>query len=173
MAFITTGDFAMPSLAICAARFADRHNVGVFGEDVFANTYHNQKEKPVKTFVTYSDATDGGGTKGGVERTLAHGNTWYVDKLLITATGKDSAEANAIMRKHINFLCSVRGEPVHCEEDGIWYYILHVAMIGRVGRSGRNADGLEQYNAALRVLWRPMSNKDPGYYELTGFSTDD
>ena len=167
--FITTGDRAMPSLAVTAARLSAKYHLGDFGGNLFANTVVDPAKKDGKSIVVYFDCDDNG-RDGGNVRTLASGPAWYVDKMIVTASAGDSASANAMIRKHINFLCSVRREPVFCDEDQVWYRILHVAMLGRPVRPGRTTAGMDIYEATLRVLWRPMSSRDPDYAAVTGIA---
>ena len=172
MAFITTGDRAMPSIALCAARFAAKHGLGRFGDNLFANTVVDPAKQDGKSITLYMDADDDGKTLGTV-RTLASGPTWYLDKLMLTCTGGDTATAIRLVRSHVNFLCSIRGENLLDEETQTWYRILHAALIGRVLRTGRTPGNMDVYEAALRVMWRPMSAKDPGYAEVTGIKPPD
>ena len=167
--FITTGDRAMPSLAVSAARLSAKYGVGDYGNTLFANTVVDPAKKVDKSIAVYFDSDDNG-RDGGNLRTLASGPAWYVDKLIVTASGGNTATANALIRRHINFLCSVRREPVFCDEDQTWYRILHVAMLGRPVRPGRTAAGMELYEATLRVLWRPMSSRDADYAAVTGIT---
>lgn len=169
--FITKGDRVMPSLAVVAARFSARHGIGSFGDNLFANTVVDPAKKDGKSIVVYFDADDSG-KDGGNVRTLAGGPSWYVDKLIVTASGDGSTVANRLLRRHINFLCSVRREPAFCDEDGIWYRLLHVAMLGRPVRPGRTHAGMDIYEATLRVLWRPLSALDPEYAAVTGITPD-
>lgn len=167
--FIRTGDRVMPSIAVMAARLAAKYSVGSFGDDLFANVVVDPAKKEKKSIVVYFDCDDNG-RDGGNVRTLASGPTWYEDKIIVTASGGESGIANALMRRHVNFLCSARREPVFCDEDQIWYRVLHVAMIGRPKRPGRTQAGMDLYEATLRVLWRPMSARDPDYTAVTGIA---
>ena len=157
----------MPSVALTAARFSARHSIGVFGDDLFANTVVDPKKRDGKSIVVYFDSDDSG-KEGGNVRTLARSPTWYIDRLIVTTSGGDTAVANELLRRHVNFLCSVRGENTLCEEDGTWYRFLHVAMLGRPRRPGRTMAGQDLYEATLRVVWRPMSANDPDYVAVTG-----
>ena len=168
--FITTGDKAMPSLALTAARFSAKYHLGDFGINLFANTVVDPAKRDGKSIVVYFDSDDNG-KDGGNVRTLASGPTWYVDKLIVTASGGDTATANALIRRHINFLCSVRRQPVFCDEDQVWYRILHVALLGRPVRPGRTSAGMDLYESTLREMWRPMSSRDPDYAAVTGIVT--
>lgn len=167
--FITKGDRVMPSIAVVLARFSANHGIGSFGTNLFANTVVDPAKKDGKSIVVYFDADDAG-KDGGNVRTLASGPTWYLDKVIVTASGGDSVTANRLMRGHVNFLCSVRGEPAFCEDDGTWYRLLHVAMLGRPVRPGRTEAGMDLYEASLRVMWRPMSARDPDYTAVTGIA---
>lgn len=160
--FVTTGDFAMPSVALTAARFSGKYGLGSFGNNLFANVVVDPKKQDGKSIVVYYDCDDDK-IDGGAVRTMSSGNTWFVDKLIITSHGNDTYTANSLIRRHINFLCSVRGEPVQDEDDQIWYRFLHVALMGRVKRPGRTPAGWDYYSATLRVMWRPMSIDDPDY----------
>ena len=117
--------------------------------------------------VVYFDSDDEG-RDGGSVRTLASRPTWFIDKMIVSASAGDTASANGLLRRHINFLCSVRSEPVFCDDDQTWYRFLHFAMIGRPHRPGRTSAGMELYEANLRVQWRPMSSNDPDYLSVTG-----
>lgn len=167
--FVTRGDRVMPSVALTAARFSAKYAVGTFGVDLFANTVVDPSKKDGKNLVVYFDSDDSG-KDGGNVRTLAGSPTWYVDKMIVAASGGDTAVASGLLGRHVNFLCSVRSEPVLCEEDGIWYRFLHVALIGRPRRPGRTAAGQDLYEAVLRIVWRPMSAADPDYVSVTGIS---
>ena len=167
--FVTRGDFAMPSVALVAARFSAKHGVGTFGETLFANTVIDPAKKDGKNLVVYFDSDDNG-KDGGNVRTLASGTTWYIDKMILSASAADSGTANGLLRKHVNFLCSARSEPAFCEEDQIWYRFLHVALLGRPRRPGRTTAGMDLYEATLRVMWRPMSAFDPDYTAVTGIA---
>ena len=37
-------------------------------------------------------------------------------------------------------------------------------------RPGRTTAGMDIYEATLRVLWRPMSSRDPDYAAVTGIA---
>ena len=165
--FVTRGDFVMPSVALTTARFSAKYGIGVFGETLFANTVLDPKKKDGKNMVVYFDSDDEG-RDGGSVRTLASRPTWFIDKMIISASAGDTASANGLLRRHINFLCSVRSEPVFCDDDQTWYRFLHFAMIGRPRRPGRTSAGMELYEANLRVQWRPMSSNDPDYLAVTG-----
>ena len=165
--FVTRGDFVMPSVALTAARFSAKYGIGAFGETLFANTVLDPKKKDGKNMVVYFDSDDGG-RDGGSVRTLASRPTWFIDKMIVSASAGDTASANRLLRRHINFLCSVRSEPVFCDDDQTWYRFLHFAMIGRPYRPGRTSAGMELYEANLRVQWRPMSSNDPDYLAVTG-----
>lgn len=167
--FVTTGDIVMPSVAVTAARFAEKFLDARYGENLFANVVVDPAKKDGKSIVVYFDSDDKG-RDGGNVRTLAHGITWFVDRMIVSASGPDSASANALLRRHVGFLCSVRSHPVLCEEDGIWYRFLHIAMLGRPQRPGRTLGGMDLYEAVLRVVWRPMSSQDPDYAEVTGIT---
>lgn len=165
--FVTRGDRAMPSVALTAARFAARFSIGTFGTDLFANTIVDPTKKDGKNLVVYYDSDDAG-KDGGNIRTLAGSPTWYVDRMILSASGGDTATANGLLCRHVNFLCSVRGEPAFCEEEGTWYRFLHFALVGRPRRPGRTVAGQDLYEAVLRVVWRPMSAQDPDYVAVTG-----
>ena len=165
--FVTRGDFVMPSVALTAARFSAKYGIGAFGETLFANTVLDPKKKDGKNMVVYFDSDDEG-RDGGSVRTLASRPTWFIDKMIVSASAGDTASANGLLRRHINFLCSVRSEPVFCDDDQTWYRFLHFAMIGRPHRPGRTSAGMELYEANLRVQWRPMSSNDPDYLSVTG-----
>lgn len=167
--FVTRGDVVMPSVALTAARFAAGHSVGVFGNDLFCNTIVDPAKKDGKNLVVYYDSDDPG-RDGGNVRTLAGRPAWFVDRMIISASGGSTAIANGLLRRHVNFLCSVRGENVLCEEDGIWYRFLHFALLGRPRRPGRTEAGQDLYEAVLRVMWRPMSSADPDYATITGIT---
>jgi len=167
MPFIRTGDRMMPSLALTAAKFAAKHGFGTFGENLFANVVVDPSKKDGKSIVVYYDPDDEG-RDGGTVRTLASGPTWYIDRLILSASGGDTATVTTLLRKHVNFLCSVRSIPVFVEEDQTWYRILHVVMLGRPRRPGRTTAGMELYETTLRVMWRPMSAQDPDYATVTG-----
>lgn len=167
MSFVNTGDRMMPSLATVAARFVENCGLGTFGTDLYANIVIDQSKKDGKSIVVYFDPDDDG-KDGGNLRTLASGSAWFVDKLIVTATAGTSAEANALLRRHVNLMCSVRRHPVFNDEDQTWYRILHVALLGRPRRPGRTAGGVDLYEAMLRVAWRPLSVNDPEYATVTG-----
>lgn len=167
--FITTGDRAMPSLALVASQFSAKHGLGTYGANLFANVVVDPAKQDGKSIVVYFDSDDKG-RDGGNVRTLASGPAWYVDKLIVTASGGKSADASMLLRRHVNFLCSVRREPAYCDEDQIWYRILHVALLGRPVRPGRTQAGMDLYEATLRVLWRPMSSRDSDYTAVTGIA---
>lgn len=167
--FVGRGDRVMPSVALTAARFSAKHSFGTFGVDLFANTIVDPSKKDGKNLVVYFDSDDAG-KDGGNVRLLAKRPSWYIDRMIISASGGDTAIANGLLRKHVNFLCSVRGEPAFCEEDGVWYRFLHFAMLGRSRRPGRTTAGQDLYEANLRVMWRPMSSLDPGYAAITGIT---
>ena len=165
--FVTRGDLVMPSVALTTARFSAKYGIGAFGETLFANTVLDPKKKDGKNMVVYFDSDDEG-RDGGSVRTLASRPTWFIDKMIVSASAGDTASANRLLRRHINFLCSVRSEPVFCDDDQTWYRFLHFAMIGRPHRPGRTSAGMELYEANLRVQWRPMSSNDPDYLAVTG-----
>jgi len=167
--FVKRGDVMMPSVALTAARFAAKHGVGVWGENLFVNTIVDTSKKNGKDLVVYYDSDDAG-KDGGNVRTLAGTPTWYVDKLIISGSAGTSAVASGLLRRHVNFLCSVRGEAALCEEDQVWYRFLHFALIGRPRRPGRTEAGMDLYEASLRVMWRPMSASDPDYTAITGIA---
>ena len=164
--FITTGDIMMPSAAVCAARLAAKHGLGAFGSNLFANSVVDPSKQDAKNIVCFfdSDATK----QSGNLRTLASGTTWYVDEIIVTASSERSEHANALLRKYVNFLCSVRTHPVFCDDDQIWYRFLHITLKGRAKRVGKTTGGMELYEGVLRVAWRPMSSRDPDYKETTG-----
>lgn len=170
--FVTRGDRMMPSAALVAARFAAKHGRGTYGENLFANAVVDTSKRETKNIVVYFDPDDNG-RDGGAARLLAKSPTWFVDKLIVSASGGDSAVANGLLRSHINFLCSIRREHAFCEEDGIWYTFLHFAMIGRPRRPGRTTAGMDLYEATLRLVWRPMSAADPDYAAVTGIAIGD
>lgn len=165
--FVTRGDRMMPSVALVAAKFAAKHGRGVWGANLFCNVVVDPAKRDGKNIVVYYD-DDSNGRDGGNVRTLAGSPSWYIDKMIISASAADTASANSLMRGHVNFLCSVRSHPVFCEEDGIWYRFLHVAMLGRPRRPGRTTAGMDLYEATLRIVWRPMSTRDSDYTEITG-----
>lgn len=167
--FVGRGDRVMPSVALTAARFSAKYSFGTFGVDLFANTVVDPSKKDGKNLVVYFDSDDEG-KDGGNVRLLAKRPSWFIDRMIISASGGDTAIANGLLRKHVNFLCSVRGEPALCEEDGVWYRFLHFAMLGRPRRPGRTAAGQDLYEATLRVMWRPMSSQDPDYAAVTGIT---
>lgn len=167
MPFIHSGDFMMPSVAITAARFAAKHSVGVFGENLFANTIVDPSKQDANGIIMYQDS-DGGNKEGGALRTLATGPAWFVDQMMVYSWAEDSADSVELMRKHVNFLCSIRNMPVFCEEDHIWYRFIHIALDGRAKRTGKTIGGMEEYQATIRVAWRPMSIHDRDYVEVTG-----
>ena len=104
MPFIRTGDRMMPSLALTAAKFAAKHGFGTFGENLFANVVVDPSKKDGKSIVVYYDPDDEG-RDGGTVRTLASGPTWYIDRLILSASGGDTATVTTLLRKHVNFLC--------------------------------------------------------------------
>jgi len=161
----------MPSVALTAARFAAGYGIGKWGETLFANVVVDPAKRDSKALVVYFDSDDPG-RDGGCVRTLASTPTWYIDRLIISSQAGDSAVANENLRAHVNFLCSVRGEAAFCGEDQVWYRFLHFALIGRPRRPGRTEAGLDLYEAALRVMWRPMSASDPDYAAVTGIGTE-
>lgn len=163
--FITTGDFAMPSVALTAARFSAKHGFGTYGQDLFANVVVDPNKKDGKNLVVYYDSDDDK-IDGGAVRTLSSGNSWFVDKLIVSSSANDTATANSQLRKHVNFLCSIRGEPVQDEDDQKWYRFLHIAIIGRMKRQGRTAAGWDLYEATLRVMWRRLSKDDDEYERI-------
>ena len=165
--FINTGDFAMPSVAVTLANFVAQNGFGTYGEELYANLAINPAEEQTRNIVVYYDSSDGG-ESGGAVRTLSSGNAWYVDRVVISSMGSSSSQAITTLRNHVNFLCSVRSHPVLCPEDNIWYRIIHVALIGRITRPGKTANGMDVYQAALQVKWRPMSAKDEDYEKITG-----
>ena len=165
--FVTRGDVVMPSMALMAARFSAKFAIGTFGVNLFANSIVDPAKKDGKDLVVYFDSDDAG-KDGGNVRTLAGSPAYYVDQMIVSASGGSTAVANGLLRRHINFLCSVRGEPALCEEDGIWYYFMHFALLGRPRRPGRTTAGQDLYEANLRVMWRPMSAADPNYTTVTG-----
>lgn len=167
--FVSRGDWAMPSIAITAARFASQHNVGTFGENLYANTVFDPKKKDGKNAVVYFDSDDEG-KEGGNLRLLNGPPAWYTDRMVISSSAADSPTAMQAIRRHVNFLCSVRGEPVFCEEDQIWYRLLHIRLIGRIRRPGRTSAGQELYEGTLEIKWRPMSSADPDYVTVTGIT---
>lgn len=164
--FITTGDMMMPSAAVCAARLATKHGLGDFGSNLFANSVVDPSKQDAKNIVCYFDSDNT--RQSGNLRTLASGTTWYVDEIFVTASSERSEQANALLRKHVGFLCSVRTHPVFCDEDQTWYRFLHISLKGRSKRAGKTTGGMELYEATLRVAWRPMSSSDPDYKEVTG-----
>lgn len=167
--FINTGDMMMPSVGLATARFSAKYGLGVFGDNLFANTVVDPSKQDSKNIVVYFDS-DGDVKQGGNVRTLASGPAWYVDQMIISASAEDSGTANGLIRKHINFLCSIRSEPVYCDEDQIWYRIIHVALHGRARRVGKTPAGMELYEAVLRIMWRPMSSRDSDYKTVTGIT---
>ena len=167
--FVTRGDVMMPSAAVVLARFAEKFGFGSWGVDLFGNVVVDPSKQDGKSIAVYFDADDDS-RDGGNVRTLASGPAWFVDKIIVTATGSTSQQANALLRKHVNFLCSIRTQPVYNEEDQIWYRILHVALLWRPRRPGRTAGGMDMYEARLRIMWRPMSVNDPDYAEVTGIA---
>ena len=167
--FVSRGDRIMPSIALTAAKFAAKHSIGTFGADLFANCVVDPSKKDGKNLVVYFDSDDAG-KDGGTVRTLAGTPTWYIDRMIVAASGGSTAVANGLLGRHVNFLCSIRGEPVLCEEDNIWYRFLHFAMLGRPRRPGRTEAGQDLYEATLRVMWRPLSASDPDYAEITGIA---
>lgn len=167
--FIRTGDIMMPSVALASARFSAKHGVGTFGTNLFANTVVDPSKQDTSNVVIYFDS-DLNPQKGGNVRTLGSGTSWFVDQMLISASANNSAKANALMRKHVNFLCSARMEPVYIDEDQMWCMFLHFALDGRAKRVGRTPAGMELYECIVRVLWRPLSEKDKGYEQITGVS---
>jgi hypothetical protein len=171
MSFIRTGDKVMPSVAICAARFAAQHGFGSYGVNLFANTITDPKLQDSKDTVCYFDS-DADAKQGGTVRTLAGGPTWYVDQLIIQASSETSANANLLLRNHVNFLCSVRNHPVFYEEDQLWYKFVHVLMAGRARRVGKTPAGMELYEAILRINWRLLSTSDSEYETVTGISLE-
>lgn len=171
MSFIRTGDIMMPSAAATCARFAAMHNVGKFGQNLFANTIVDPAKQDSKDIVTYFDS-DGDIKQGGNVRTLASGPAWYVDEIIINSSAENASEAVQRLRRHVNFLCSIRNEPVFCEEDQLWYRFVHFALKGRARRVGRTTGGMQLYEAFIRIAWRPMSTSDPDYTDVTGISLD-
>lgn len=171
MSFIKTGDIMMPSAAVTCARFASKHNKGVFGKDLFANTVVDPNKQDSKDIVCYFDS-DGDIRRGGNVRTLASGPAWFVDEIIISSSAENSADAVQRLRLHVNFLCSIRNHPVFCEEDQIWYRFIHFALNGRPKRVGRTAGGMQLYEATIRIVWRPMSTQDRDYETITGISLD-
>lgn len=167
--FVTRGDRVMPSVALTLAKYSASYSIGTYGSDLFANTIVDPSKKDGKNLVVYFDSDDSG-KDGGNLRTLAGTPSCYIDRLIVQASGDKTATANGLLSRHINFLCSVRGEPVFCEEDGIWYYLMHAAMLGRPRRPGRTAQGQDLYEAMLRIMWRPMSAADPNYTAVTGIT---
>lgn len=165
--FVTRGDKMMPSIALVAARFAEKCGFGSWGTDLFSNVVVDVTKQDGKSVVVYFDGEDNG-KDGGNVRTLASGPAWYVDKLIVTASAGNSVAANALLRKHVNFLCSIRSHPVFHDEEQIWYRILHVALLGRARRIGRTTGGMDLYEATLHVAWRPLSSADPDYAAITG-----
>lgn len=165
--FVTRGDRVMPSVALVLARFSAKYSLGTFGSDLFANTVVDPSKQDGKNIVVYFDSDDNG-KDGGNVRTLAGSPSYYIDRMILSASGGTTGIANTLLRKHVNFLCSVRGEPLFCDEDNIWYWLMHVALIGRPRRPGRTLGGQDLYEAVLRLMWRPMSSKDPNYSEVTG-----
>lgn len=165
--FIETGDWAMPSVALTAARFASNHNMGEFGKTLFANTVFEPAKKEGKNAVVYFDSDDEG-KEGGNLRVLNGTPAWYEDRMILASSAGDTGVAMQMIRRHIGFLCSVRGEPAFCQEDQIWYMFLHISLVGRVRRPGRTSAGQDLYEATLRVLWRPMSREDKNYTAVTG-----
>lgn len=165
--FVTRGDRAMPSIALTAARFSARFAIGTYGGDLFANVVVDPAKKDGKNSVVYYDSDDNG-KDGGNVRTLASSPAYYVDRMIIAASAGNTELANRLLRRHVNFLCSVRGEPAFCQEDGIWYWFMHFALMGRPRRPGRTEAGQDLYEATLRVMWRPMSASDPNYTQVTG-----
>ena len=165
--FVSRGDKVMPSVALVAAQFSAKYGIGVYGNTLFANTVLDPAKKDGKNVVVYFD-DDSSAKDGGTVRTLAKGPTWFVDKMIVSASAADSATANQMMRQHVNFLCSVRSEPVFCNEDQIWYRFLHIALLNRPRRPGRTTAGMDLYEATLRIAWRPMSAQDPDYVAVTG-----
>ena len=168
--FVTRGDHVMPSVALTLSKFSAKYGRGTFGVDLFANVVVDPARKDTKNLVVYFDSDDAG-KDGGNIRTLAGTPTWYIDRLIVSASGGSTAIAMGLLSKHVDFLCSVRTEPVFCEETGIWYRILHVALLGRPRRPGRTAAGQDLYEAMLRVMWRPMSAKDSDYIAVTGITS--
>jgi len=157
----------MPSVALTLSKFSAKYGKGTFGVDLFANAVVDPAKKENKNLVVYFDSDDAG-MDGGNVRTLAGTPAWYIDRLIVSASGGSTVIAMGLLRKHVNFLCSVRSEPVLCEEDGVWYRILHVALLGRPRRPGRTAAGQDLYEATLRIMWRPMSAQDSDYTAVTG-----
>ena len=159
------GDFLMPSVAINTARFATAHNVGRFGDNLFANTVVDPSKEDANGIVVYFDSEKG---EGGNIRTLGSGPAWFVDQMCISSSALNSGDAQGQLRRHVNFLCSVRSEPLLCAEDQIWYRFIHIALIGRPKRVGRTGRGMELYEATMQVKWRPMSTQDSDYSAVTG-----
>ncbi len=169
--FTDRGDIVMPSVALNAARFAASFGVGVFGDTLFANVVIDPSKKDGKNTVVYYDSDDTS-LEGGNVRMLNRAPSWYVDRMIVTSSAHSTMEARRLIRRHINFLCSIRMAPVFDDDDQIWYRFVHIAMLGRVRRPGRTAAGMDLHEAALRVLWRPVSKDDDDYQELitTGVS---
>lgn len=166
--FVSYGDRAMPSIALTMARFADTYHMGEFGKNLFANVVFDLKQQSTRLTTTYFDCEDAG-KEGGNVRLLAGSPAWYVDKMIVQVCAGSSAEASQAICKHINFLCSIRSQPLQCIEDQIWYRIIHVRLLGRVRRPGRTmTGGLDVYDARLEIEWRPMSAKDSDYAAVTG-----
>ena len=152
----------MPSVALTLARFSAKYGKGNFGDTLFANVVVDPVKKDGKNTVVYYDSDDER-LDGGAVRLLNREPSWYIDRMIISSSAADTTSAMALMRKHINFLCSIRGEPVQDEDSHEWFYIVHVAMLGRIRRPGRTAAGMDLYNATLRVVWRPISPNDDCY----------
>lgn len=166
--FVKYGDIMMPSIALNAVRFSARHGLGVFGDDLFANVIVDPSKTEIKEKVIYFDGDVD--KQGGNVRTLGKGMSYFVDQMIISSSAENSGTASQLIRKHIQFLCSIRGEPVQCDEDHIWYWFMHFALTGRAKRVGKTSAGLELYEANLRVMWRPMSANDPNYETITGIT---
>ncbi len=163
--FVNRGDYAMPSVALTLARFSAKHGRGMFGDNLFANVVLDPTKKDGKNMVVYYDSDDDK-MDGGAVRLLNREPSWYIDRMVVSSSAADTATANALMRRHINFLCSIRGEPVRDDDTHEWFYIVHVAVLGRIRRPGRTSAGMDLYEAALRVVWRPLSPKDDCYDDV-------
>lgn len=168
---VTRGDFMMPSPALVAARLSARCGLGAFGETLFVNTIVDPKKQDGRVVVVYYDADDDK-RDGGAVRTLNSSPAWYVEKIILSSCAPDTATSRDLLRKHVNFLCSIRNQPVYYDEDQTWYRFLHISMIGRPRRPGRSVSGMELYEVDLRVQWRPLSAKDVEYESITGITSE-
>ena len=168
MGFVKWGDIMMPSVALTAARFSAKYGRGNFGSNLFANMVVDPTKQDSNGIVVYFDTDKE--KSGGNVRVLRGAPTWVVEQMIVSSSALNSGDANMQCRQHVNFLCSVRGVPVQCEEDKLWYRLIHISLVNNPRRVGKTGGGMELYEAMLQIKWRPMSTSDSDYESVTGIS---